>query len=201
MRFPLVPVALATLAILAPLPSDADHISARIQAGTIQFIGLNNVGSTAISGNHGFAFNATSNGGASEAQCTPCEVGQTISLSGAATAGFGTAVYRGQTYEFNFTNGGGAIELQGPSFTLPPGTGTEPTIVEFETPFTVLDRSFLFLQSGANGEIQHQLKLTGSGTATVLLQVFYDTELQRHLYWFQSIRYDFSKKPKADKAR
>jgi hypothetical protein len=58
----------------------------------------------------------------------------------------------------------------------------------------VADGSVLILQSGANGEIQQPLTLTGSGTATLQLQVTYDAELQTHLYWYQSIRYEFSTK-------
>jgi hypothetical protein len=174
-----------------------DISSARIKAGTIQLLGPPEsvLGTMAISGNNGFMFSPSFEAG-TEAMCNPCEPGDTISLSADVGQFNGIATYRGQIYEFNFTNGSGRIFLQGPSFTLPPVTGTEPTTVEFETPFTVLDQSRLMLQSGENGEIQNYVRLTGSGTATARLQVYYDPSFG-HFYYFESLRFEFSKHRKS----
>jgi hypothetical protein len=201
MRFPLVAVAITTLALLAPTESAADDFSARIKAGTSQSLdGLFFNGTLAISGTQGFALNVTHESGPL-LTCTPCEPGETVSLTGVVGAGaLGTAVFRGKTYVFDGNTGSVAIWLESGSFTLPAGTGTEPTFVEFEAPFTVVsDRSVVTLQTGANGEILHTLTLSGSGTATLQLMVTYHPELETHLYWYQSIRYDFSKKkPKSN---
>jgi hypothetical protein len=198
-RFLLVAVSVTILAVATPTPGNADQFSARIKAGTIQMVGgLSFLGTTAISGNHGLTFNARFDSAGTEAMCAPCQPGETISLSTSVASGDGTGTYRGQTYEFNFNNGGGFIVMGGPSFTLPPREGTAPTTVEFETPFTVLDQSHLFFQSGANGEIQTIVRLTGSGTATVRFQVFFEPQLGNHLYYFDSIRLDFSKPQKSN---
>jgi hypothetical protein len=132
------------------------------------------------------------------AACAPCEPGQTVSLSALILPDHGTAVYRGQTYLFDLNTGGAVIGLESASLTLPPGSGTESTIVEFEAPFTVANGSVLTLQSGFNGEIQQILALSGSGTTTIQLVVYYDPGLQTHLYSYESIRYDFSKNQKSN---
>jgi hypothetical protein len=200
MRFPLVTSLVTIVALGAPGQSGADHISARIKAGAIQIVGLGFSGTAAISGTGGFALTMSFDSGFGEAaQCSPCEAGQTISLTTLVISGNGMATSRGQTYAVNQNDGSVAtITLQAPSLTLPAGSGTEPTTVEFEAPFTVADGSRMFLVSGPNGETQHNLRLTGSGTATVRFIVFFDEFEQTDVYSFQSIQFDFSKKPKSN---
>jgi hypothetical protein len=200
MRFPLVTSLVTIMALGAPGQSGADHISARINSGAIQIVGFGFSGTTAISGTGGFALTMSSDSGFGEAaQCAPCEPGQTISLTTLVISGDGMATYRGQTYAVNQNDGSIAfITMDGPSFVLPVGSGTEPTPVEFETPFTVreaIDASFLNLRTG---DSFHRVRLTGSGTATVRFIVSYDEFSQTHLYSFQSVRFDFSKKPKSN---
>src|SRR5262245_27695386 len=195
MRFGLAAVAVTTLALAAPTPSYADEFSVRIKTGTIQGIKSGPVfGTYASSGTQGFRFNATFDGAGTEALCEPCQAGETISMSSLISIGDGAATHRGKTWLFNFNSGGGFFHLQAPSFTLPRGEGTEPTTVEFESPFTVLEDTVLFLQGGENGGMQHFLRLTGSGIATARYQVRFEAFLQTHLYTLESIRFEFSKK-------
>jgi hypothetical protein len=190
------------VALAAPTPGAADEFSARIKTGTIQGIKSGPVfGTYSISGNQRFTFSATFDGAGTEALCEPCQAGETISMSSVISIGEGTATYRGQTWLFDFDTGGGFFHLQGPSFTLPPGESTQPTTVEFETPFIVQNDTLLFLQGGENGEIQHFLRLTGSGTATARFQVTFDEFLQTHLYTLESIRFEFSKRGQDSRLR
>lgn len=184
------------------MPADQRSLSAQITSGTIQ-VGTGSAisGSFAIAGSSGFSFSAGFDSGTSEALCQPCRAGDTLSLStNISPSYFGTARYRGQTYTFDFGFGGGWFSLIGPSFTLPEGDSPAETLVEFTTPFTTGDDTYLFLQSGANGENMHNLRLSGGGTATLRLLRFYD-EVEGYLYFFDSLRFEYDKNqtPRAEK--
>lgn len=200
-RVPFVATSLAILALAAPTSGEADHISARIRAGTIQVgPGSGISAGFAISGASGFAFMASTDSGNSEAACMPCQSGDVISFStNMSPAYVGSARYRGQSYQFDFEHGGGWFTVEAPSFTLPAGGGTEPTTVEFATPFRVRDDTaggplqytWLALQ---DENTMHELRLTGSGTAIGTFRVQFDPDTQTHLYFFESIRFEFSTK-------
>lgn len=57
----------------------------------------------------------------------------------------------------------------------------------------------LFLQGGENGEIQHTLRLRGSGTVTARYSVSFDEFQQTHLYSLDSVRFDFSKMKRVER--
>jgi hypothetical protein len=200
-RLPFVATSLTILALSAPTMGEADHISARIRAGTIQ-VGTGSAISAgfAVSGSSGFAFMASTDSGTSQALCQPCVAGDTISLStNMSPAYFGSARYRGKSYRFDFDNGGGWFAVEAPSFTLPDGEGTEPRTVEFQTTFRVAEapspttfrHTFLTLQDETS---THELRLSGSGTATATFTVTFDPDSQKHLYFFESLRFEFSRK-------
>jgi hypothetical protein len=189
-RFPIVVISVTMLAAAVPTPGGADHINAKITSGTIVVVPASSLsGSFSIEGNAGFSFDAGFDSGHSEGLCRPCQDGDTIALTTTiAPAYFGTARYRGKSYAFNFDVGGGWFAVAAPSFTLPPGGGTT---AEFQTPFTVEDETFLFLQD-ADGT-GHNLRLSGSGTATARYDVVYDPDSDTYFYTFVSMQLDFSK--------
>lgn len=190
-RFPIVAISVTMLTLVAPTRGDADHIGARITSGTILAgPGAEIAGSFAIAGPGAFTFNASYDSGNSEGACFPCRSGDTISLStNISPAYFGTATYRGKSYPFHLDAGGGWFAIEAPSFTLPRSEG--PT-AEFQTPFTVSDTTYLFLQNPDG--TGHNLRLSGSGTATARYRVQYDPDTDTYLYFFETIRFDFSKR-------
>jgi hypothetical protein len=190
-KFPSVAISFALVALVVPHVVDAEHTtSTRVTAGTIQ---VERFGSSAfaIAGRAGFSFNAVATD-SSLALCQPCVAGDTISASTSlGPPFFGSARYRGQSYAFDHENLGGWFALQAPSFTLPPGDRPELTLVEFTTPFTIRNDTVLPLQSGAIGEIIHNLMLSGGGTVTVRLLRYFDEFEQTYLYDLDSLRFDF----------
>ena len=198
-----VPILALTCALVgAALQSTirAEHETAQITKGTIQVVHSTIVISEiAITGPKGFSFNAVSDSGNSEALCSPCEAGSTISLSTVISPAYGgIATYRDRTYTFDFNNGSGLFSLKTPAFTLPAGDTPEPTTVEFSTSFTVADDSYLFLQSGPFGDITHLLPLSGGGTATATFVRSFDEVAQTYFYTLidGGLRFEFTKKKK-----
>jgi len=187
-----VALSVAMLAIAAPTSGGADHINARVTSGSI-VVGSGSAisGTFEVAGTSGFSFDAGFDSGHSEALCFPCLPGDTITVSSVMSPTYaGTARYRGKTYPFSFEFGGGWWSVSTPPLTLPDPEG--PT-AEFQVPFSVNDDSFLFLQESPDGT-GHNVRLSGSGTATVRFTVTFDPFSQTDFYFFDSMRFDFAKK-------
>jgi hypothetical protein len=183
------------LILVSGVPTRAEHDSSRIKAGTIQAgRGSSISGAFAVSGTDGLTFDAFFESGTSDATCGPCTPGQTISLTSVMSPAYwGTARYQGKTYTFDFETGGGWFAVEAPPIVLPAVAGTEPATVEVSSPFSLGAESNLFLQSGTNGEVMRNVTLSGGGTATATFSVFYDEVEQTHFYFFESLRFEFSR--------
>lgn len=103
-----------TLVCLFSAPGSvlADPIRVEVTAGTIGVGHLDIAGAALnIAGTRGFSFQGGSDSALAHAQsCLPCFSGDRISLSAEITGFFsGTGMLAGRTYEFDISNGGGAL--------------------------------------------------------------------------------------------
>ena len=157
----------------------------RIKSGSVEVgspVSLTG-GAYDIEGTQDFSYVGGAEGGTSEGDCGPCLAGDTISLTTELTGTyFGTATYRGQTYELDISNGSGSFTFSSPKFTLPPAESN--TVVTIEQPFTLIDTS-LALPGGAVVPIE------GSGTATARFTTFQDGS--DTFYFLEDITFTFEK--------
>jgi hypothetical protein len=140
----------------------------RIKSGTVAVespVSLSG-GAYDIEGTQDFSYVGGAEGGTSEADCGPCLAGDTISLTTQLRGTyFGTATYRGRTYELDISNGNGDFTFSSPDFVLPAANnGSDVTI---EQPFTLTETS-LKLPDGT------VIPVTGGGTATARFSTFQD---------------------------
>ena len=157
----------------------------RIKSGTVEVgspVSLAG-GAFTIEGTQGFSYTGGAEGGTSEGDCAPCVAGDTISLTTELTGTyFGTATYRGQTYELDSSNGGGSFTFSSPDFVLPPNDGDGEVIVE--QPFSLADSSLAL----PTGDV---VPVEGSGTATARFTTFQDAGVT--YYFLVDITFTFDK--------
>jgi hypothetical protein len=161
-----------------------------ITSGSVTFLHLGT--EFDLAGTQGFSLRGTSDN--SIPFCFPCQVGETQELSASLTGSFDggtTGTFRGQTYPFNFSFGGGVVRFDVPTLTLPlPPSGNT---AEFTLPFTLRtsgsSASFVNFDPG-NGSA-FNVAVRGSGTATLFTVISRDPEFGP-LYTTRSVRYDFA---------
>ena len=190
-RFPFMAIPVAMLVFGLVIPVGADHISTRIISGTFTIEGLFGGGVTLdLAGTGGFRLEVF----ASEPvprTCVPCQPGELasfdISFFGPVS---GVGRYRGTTYTFVDSVDsleGLSLTLQTPLITMPPA---DQAILELKVPFTMSADSLVILE---DEEGPHNLRVSGSGTATALFERSPEPFPGiGHVWEWKSTRYEFS---------
>jgi hypothetical protein len=147
-----------------------------------------------LHGTEGFSFVGESDDN-SGVSCFPCLEGEAHDFSSLASGSYrATATLRGQTFVFDFDNGGGQLFFETRAITLPPQAGTSG-IAELRLPFRLGSDSFLFFQPQPVGSnLGFQVAMRGSGTLTVLADFFNDPEFGTR-YDPGELRYQFEPTP------
>lgn len=146
-----------------------------------------------LTGTQGFSLHGSWE--SSHPECVPCEVGDTVNLSGnfggsAETGSTGT--FRGQTYAFDFNHGGARLQIDTAMLTLPPAP--PGNTAQFTVPFRLRTSgdSFSFVSfDPGDGTPLFDVAVRGSGTATLFTDIFRNPGIGPQ-YNFKSARYDFT---------
>ncbi len=146
-----------------------------------------------LTGTQGFSLHGTWD--SSHPVCFPCEVGETVTLSGEFGGSLdtgSTGTFRGQTYVFDLNHGTASLQIDTSPLTLPPAPSGDTA--EFTVPFSLRtsgpERSFVSFDPG-NGTPVFDVAVRGSGTATLFTDIFRNP-VSGPQYNFKSARYDFT---------
>jgi hypothetical protein len=146
-----------------PLAADPIRINVSVTSGTISAGPTANYGAWYNLAANEFSFQGTSRAMLDAHRCNPCQIGQSISLSGFLSPSFfGTVTSQGRPFVLFLGNTSGGFSLDAPSFALPPsGSGR----ISLTTPFS-LGGSVRLIQGSGQARQEFEFALTGSGLAT-----------------------------------